>query len=253
MPNEAGGYPPRDQASPGESQATTTASGEYRSAIDITSAEAGGPATMPQEAAGRVASAAQGQGGRVAGEARRQAGKLVGEASTQVKEQAEEQKAKAAQGLRSLSKELQSMADGSDQSGLAADLAWQASQKSQEIADWLDRRDTGSLVEEVREFASRRPGTFLAGCVVAGVVAGRLTRGAVDAQRSDSSQEDEHLPARPTHAGSGGYESAAGSTVGDPLSDPLPTVREAGRTGGTYGVGERGRPDSTDESGETLR
>ena len=33
--------------------------------------------------------------------------------------------------------------------------------------------------------ARRRPGAFLLGAVAAGVVAGRLTRGAVDAARSD--------------------------------------------------------------------
>ncbi len=42
----------------------------------------------------------------------------------------------------------------------------------------LSHHDASDLLEQGRSFARRKPGTFLLGAVVAGVVAGRLTRGA---------------------------------------------------------------------------
>jgi len=59
----------------------------------------------------------------------------------------------------------------------------QASSKAGELAEWLEQRDPGTLLDEVRGLARRKPGTFLLGALAAGVVAGRLTRGAVDASK----------------------------------------------------------------------
>ena len=70
-------------------------------------------------------------------------------------------------------------------SGIVGDLAQQASAKAGELAEWLERRDPGTLLEEVRGLARRKPGTFLLGALAAGVVAGRLTRGAVEASRDE--------------------------------------------------------------------
>jgi hypothetical protein len=56
----------------------------------------------------------------------------------------------------------------------------------QDLAGWLEQREPGELLDEVRALARRKPGTFLLGALAAGVVAGRLTRGAVDATRSDT-------------------------------------------------------------------
>ena len=117
-------------------------------------------------------------------EGRHQARNLTREVSTQVTEQTAAQKDKAATGLRSLSDELRGMANGQGApSGIAGDLVKQASTKAGELAEWLEQRDPGTLLEEVRGLARRKPGTFLLGALAAGVVAGRLTRGAVDASK----------------------------------------------------------------------
>ena len=71
------------------------------------------------------------------------------------------------------------------QSGIATDLAQQAATRVHDVAGWLESRNPGEIVDELRGIARRRPGAFLLGAVAAGVVAGRLTRGAVDAARSD--------------------------------------------------------------------
>jgi hypothetical protein len=139
------------------------------------------------EAGRHVAETARDQAGQVAGEAKRQARDLMGEARGQVTEQARNGQQKATEGLRALADELRQMADRTDQSGPASELARQAADKAADFAEWLNRREPGDLIEEVRGFARRRPGVFLLGAAFAGVVAGRLTRGVVDANRQDDS------------------------------------------------------------------
>jgi len=154
-----------------------------------------------KDKAGNVASTASDQARNVAGETKAQARNLLHETQGQVREQAGQQKQKASGGLRSLSDELRSVADGTQtsQSGMVNDLARQASDKAQELATWIDAREPGDLVNELRDLARRKPGTFLLGAAALGVLAGRLTRSAVDVKRDESS------------AGTGDY---SGSTYG---------------------------------------
>jgi hypothetical protein len=137
-----------------------------------------------KESGKQVAGTAAEQGKNVLEEGRQQARHLTREVGNQVTEQTAAQKDKAATGLRSLSDELRGMANGQGTpTGIAGDLVQQASTKAGELAEWLEQRDPGTLLEEVRGLARRKPGTFLLGALAAGVVAGRLTRGAVDASR----------------------------------------------------------------------
>jgi hypothetical protein len=53
----------------------------------------------------------------------------------------------------------------------------------------LEQREPGDLVAEVRRFAQRRPGAFLVGALLAGVAAGRLTRGVIAASSDKSDAE----------------------------------------------------------------
>ena len=92
---------------------------------------------------------------------------------------ADAQQQRIATVVHSLSKELGGMASASDESGPLTDLAQQASSKGGEIATWLENREPSDVLAEVKRFARRRPVMFLGLCAVAGVVAGRLARGAV--------------------------------------------------------------------------
>jgi hypothetical protein len=139
------------------------------------------------------------QGKNVLDEGRQQAGRLTHEVGQQVKEQTSVQKDKATSGLRSLGDELHGMAGSSTQPGIASDLAQQAGAKAHDLATWLDQRDPGSILDEVRGLARRKPGTFLLGALAAGVVAGRLTRGAVQAAKDDTPGG---MPAAPVTSGS---------------------------------------------------
>ena len=76
---------------------------------------------------------------------------------------------------------------GQTPSGPAADLVRQAGDKVEEIAGWIQAREPGDLVDELRSFARRKPGVFLLGAALAGVVAGRLTTGVVAAHKEESS------------------------------------------------------------------
>jgi hypothetical protein len=188
MSNATGGYQPPSGSgttsgtTPGVTSGTT--SGTAQTAKD----EAANVGQTAKDATGQVASTAADQANQVAQETRRQASDLISQAGSQVSEQAGSQKEKAVGGLRSLSDELRSMAEGNGaQAGMVGDLARQAADKAQEFAGWLDQRDPGSLIEEVRSLARRRPGAFLLGAAIAGVAAGRLTRGAVAANSSSGS------------------------------------------------------------------
>jgi hypothetical protein len=147
--------------------------------------------------AGRdVAATATEQAGHVAHEAKRQARDLLGEAREQAAQQARTGQQKAEETIRELASELREMAGGGDHHGTASEFAVQAADRLHGVADWIGAREPGDMVEEVRRFARRRPGTFLLGAVVAGALVGRLTRGAVDAQRNTGSDANSY-PARP--------------------------------------------------------
>jgi hypothetical protein len=143
------------------------------------SAEAG------KQAAGDVAQAAAGSAKDVAAQAQTQARNLVGEAREQLRSQVGDQHRTAVTNLRSLAGELRSMAGSGEQGGVATELVGQAAERAHGLAEWLDGREPAEVLAELRGFARRRPGTFLLGALAAGVVAGRLTRGAVAAHTDD--------------------------------------------------------------------
>ena len=139
------------------------------------------------EAGRRVADVAKDETRAVADETRFQARRLTDQLGGELREQAATQQARAAQGLRSVGSDFSQMADGgAPTSGYAKDLVRQAGRKADEVAQWLDARDPAALLDEVKSFARRRPGVFLAIAVGAGVIAGRLTRAltAPDQQRT---------------------------------------------------------------------
>ncbi|MDQ1582982.1 MAG: hypothetical protein QOF36_1036 [Microbacteriaceae bacterium] len=173
-----------------------------------------GKADVAREQAGHVAETAADSGQRVAGVAKDEASKVATEVKTQAKDlfqeaqadlrdQAAKQQERVAAGLRSISDELEEMASNSQSSGTATDLVQQAAARTGSIASWLDARDPGSLLDEVRSFARRRPGVFIAIAAAAGVLAGRLTRsiasGAEAASGTGTGTEGSPSPSTPRY------------------------------------------------------
>jgi vacuolar-type H+-ATPase subunit H len=202
-----------------------------QSTTDLAKERAAGVGSSAKESAQQVAGTATEQAGQVASEVTAQARNLVGEATSSAREQANAQRDKAVGGLRSLGTELSGMADKSEESGLAAELARQASERAHQVADFLDGREPGDLLEDVRDLARRRPGTFLIGAAVAGVLAGRLTRGAVSAAKSDDSGSDGYAAG----AVDTGYDAGYGAGYGSALDvDVPPAVPATTATPGPY-------------------
>ena len=139
--------------------------------------EASQVASQATGAAKNVAQTAKVEASNVAAEVKTNARDLLHQAKSDLTSQAGTQQQKVAEGIRSISSELRSMADASDQPGVASDLVRQAADRSQSVASWLDGRDPGSLLTEVKSFARQRPGTFLLLAAGAGILAGRLSRG----------------------------------------------------------------------------
>lgn len=128
-------------------------------------------------AAKQVASTAKEQAGSVASEAGAQTKRMLQEAQQELNSQAGTQQQRAAGGLRSLGDELRSMADKGEQSGPATSVAHQAADRAASLADWLESREPGDVLNEVKRFARQRPGAFLALSAGAGLLAARFARG----------------------------------------------------------------------------
>jgi hypothetical protein len=147
-----------------------------------------GMGTQAKEAGQRVGSVAKDEAGRVVGEAGRQAREMMDRTRTEVMAEAGSQQERVATRLRSAGDELSAMGDSVEEPGMATQLVRAAGERTRAIADWLGERDPQSLMEEVRTYARRRPGMFLAAAVVAGVALGRVTRAAIG-NASDSNTD----------------------------------------------------------------
>lgn len=233
-----------DQRSPGQTDHTR----------EVAADEARGVASDAKAAGEQTLGTAKEQAADVTHEVKSQASAVFSQAKQELASQAGDQHQRAASGLRALADELDSMVQGSDQNGVANDLARQASDRTREVASWLEVRQPGDVLDEVKSFARRRPGAFLVGAAVVGLVGGRLTRGIADQARHDG---DESAPsdvtAAPYTSGqtpvgmstmppppvvpdptSSFSPGASSSPVGDPLTDPLTDPLDGQ---GTYGEG----------------
>jgi len=207
-----------------------------------------------RQAAGQVAQSASERVQDVTHEAAQQARDLVGEAREHLSRQAGEQHRNLAGNLRSLGAELGSMADRGEQSGTATQLVAQARDRVDGLAGWLESREPGDVLEEVKTFARRRPGTFLLGALAAGVVVGRLTRGAIAAHTDDSATSESSAsgyPATPstTVLPDGGYAHTTESPIGN---EALAGTTPGYSTGGGYAQpGAEERPGAEPGYGNT--
>jgi uncharacterized protein YjbJ (UPF0337 family) len=170
------------------------------------------------EQTGQVAGTARDQAKQVASEATDRARDLAGEARTQLRQQTDTQRERLAGTLHELGDELRSMAEQGNGSGVGTELARQAAGRVHGLGDYVEQHQPGDLLDDVRAFARRRPGTFLLAATAAGVLAGRLTRGATAAARSS----DDAAPGGTPGVGRAPTTPATGRTV--PVADPAPPV-----------------------------
>jgi ElaB/YqjD/DUF883 family membrane-anchored ribosome-binding protein len=217
------GVPIHDPLTP--APAPTPTSGETSTA-DVAKQQAGDVAGGAADAGKHVASVAGEQAQQVAGEAKSQAKDLLHQTRGELTAQASEQQKRVAGGLRALSDEFGSMADKSDNQGIATDVTRQAAQRAHAVASWLDDREPGQILDEVTRFARRKPGTFLALAAGAGLLAGRLGRNLTAANSSDSSSSS----GSPTSNAKTGF-------VDNTPTAPIPPI-EAAPVAPAYGTGQ---------------
>lgn len=177
------------------SSGTSFDSGTYTSADSgssdtkqVVAGEAASVASDAKQSGKRVADTATSEAKDVASEAAAQARSLFDQVKSELSGQATSQSHRAVVGIRSLADELGQMTSSSEQKGVASDLAQQASSRVHGLADWLESREPADLLNEARDFARRRPGAFLAGAALLGLVGGRLTRGLTGDDSSSSGQ-----------------------------------------------------------------
>lgn len=155
------------------------------------------PAGTGRDAVGQAGEAARQATGQVAGTARDQARQVAGEVSTQargvasemrdkVTEQAHTQNDRLAQGIRRMADELQEMAAGRGDSP-AATVVTRVADSGRRLADHLAQRGPEGVLDEVQDFARRRPGAFLAAALVGGFVVGRLGKSVLSGGNGASS------------------------------------------------------------------
>lgn len=172
-------------------------------------------AQQGKQAAAEVASTATDGAKDVAQQTAAQARDLMGKTRTQLREQVEVQQQAAVETLRSLGDQLAEMTDHVNERGTAIDLATQARDRARSAADWLDGREPDDLLDELRKAGRNRPGAFLLTAALAGVLAGRLTRGVVAEHTDDTG------PAGLTgNDGSGAHR--AGLATDDRTNRPAP-------------------------------
>lgn len=185
------------------------------------------------EQGSQVAGTAKDEALSVAAEAKDKATDLLADVKSQVDEQSKAQLRGLAAKVGELADEIENLVSGSEATGTVAGVAQQLADKTHELSSHLESRQPLDLLEDVRGFARRRPGTFLAGAAVAGVVAGRLTRGAKASQDSTSQTSTGPTSSSSALSGTGASSSSTtttpvstaagpstGSLVGDAASVP---------------------------------
>jgi hypothetical protein len=186
---------PRTERSGERYDQPVSSGSEASSTADTAKSEAASVKDTTADAASGVKDVAKSEASNVAIEAKYQTRNLVDQTRSELRGQVNSQQSQLASRVQGWASELGSMASKSDESGPMTDLAQEASRRGGEIAHWLDTHEPADVLDEVKRFARRRPVAFLALAAAAGVVAGRLTRGAVAANTSVDS-DTEPTPAR---------------------------------------------------------
>jgi hypothetical protein len=187
-------YPTSEYAGAAHTETATGATGATGAQEDngvkekaTTAAKAGAQAGA--QGAKDVAQTAKEEVRHVAGEAATQARRVAGDVGEQLRGQAKQQHGSMVSKLRQASDDMRQMAEGRDSSP-ATSLVGNLAERTHRFADHLESRGPEGVLNDVQEFARRRPGTFLLAAVAAGFVVGRLGKSVFTAPNSPLSSSD---------------------------------------------------------------
>ena len=169
----------------------------------------------------------------VAGAAREQISGLGTQARERLTQEVESQTRHTADTVRTWADDLSRMAESAP-SGPARALVTQVADRGYQVADTLEQRGFGGLVEDVQDFARRQPATFLGGAALAGIVAGRLAKAGKaaghqgDGHHGDgfAAQQATARPARGRSPAPGPVPSDAADMPGAPHATGTPDAEE---------------------------
>ena len=172
-------------------------------ARDVASTAAGRGGALAQEVkqdARQLAGTVRERAGEVTGELAVQGRSLAEDAVAQLKQQGQSGAMQLADGFRQLGEEAQALAEGrSDEAPRlqpyvykAADGLYGAAESLYRMADDVETRGVGAVLDDLQQFARRRPGAFLLGAAVVGFGVGRLVKVQRDAPDTRSPEVDQH-------------------------------------------------------------
>jgi hypothetical protein len=213
--------------------------------------EAGRLGSQAQGAARDVASTAKDEAGQVKDEAVGQARELAASAKQEATSQLSTQQDRLAAQSRTISDDLERISRGERaESDLVNQAVSALSGRARRVTEQLESKEPMDLIDDVRRFAARRPGAFLAIAAGIGLAAGRLTRGAKD---SPDDHGPRHTPTGGTAPGPVPVARVPGTVysedadypgadlgTGSPATEMLDTTAVPGTTSGTgdpYGAG----------------
>ena len=137
-----------------------------------------------------VAHTAREELSHVGQEAKTQVERLTEDAKEKLREQGRNQSQQAASTVRSWSDQARALAEGRpEEAGPMGDYLQQAAGKVSQVADRLEQRGIEGTLSDLRGFAQRRPGVFLAAAGLAGLLVGRLARGARESANEAAAQQ----------------------------------------------------------------
>lgn len=175
--------------------------------MSTTTTTSGGSTTDElKQKASHAAGAAADEGKQVASSAVDHAASFAERAWHELEDQSREQGGRVAELLRGVGEDLDAMSGASTGRSPAGGIARSLSSAASHWADRLDRDGLGAVASELGDQGRRRPVTFLAASLAAGVAAGRLMRNADTARIAEAARGDNS-----SDGPSGGGAPSAGS------------------------------------------
>ena len=176
----------KDRAAAESQRVASQAAEQAQEVAAVAQAKGQQVASVATDQAREVGATAKEQADRVKGEIVEQGRTLAEQARDQLQSQAYSQSRQLADGLARLGDEVRALTEGRPEDAdtivpyvsNAADAVYDAADRLYSLAEDIDERGLGSVLEEVQAFARRRPGAFLVGAAVAGLGVGRAVRAA---------------------------------------------------------------------------
>lgn len=201
---------------------TTSATNTSSTPLTATGLTSSGEQNSKADQAKQAASVARDEAKQVGSDVRAQARGLMNETRTQVEDQSRTQRDRLVETIRTFSDDLDNMAE--QRGGLASDAAREVANRARSISQQLDGREPAELLDDLRSFARRRPGMFLAGSVFAGVFVGRILRGSREAAQTGSwggSSSTSDVAVTQESPLATPYDTTMTAPVPAPIDDPL--------------------------------